>query len=149
MATGALGHLSIVILILRLLGPLILDSRLVKVVILALVGGGGGRSTRRVVALDPATDHDGLGISELKVDVLAVDAGELSVKLVRGLCLVDIETGAESAHGLVLATTAVVVWVLVDLATVAVKVVEEAEEAAEAGVGVVEAAVQRHLGRCG
>lgn len=149
MATGALGHLSTVALFLHLLSLLVLDRCLVGVVILVLVGDGGGQSSRRVVALDPATDHDSLRIRKLNVDVLAVDARELSVKLEGGFRLAYIEAGVESAHGLALAAMAVVVRVLVDLATVVVKVVEHAEEAAEARVGAVKTAVQRHLRWCG
>ncbi|KAL2260903.1 hypothetical protein VTK26DRAFT_4956 [Humicola hyalothermophila] len=77
----ALGLLRLGFLLL----PLLLRSRRVGIAV-------GGSS---VVALDAAPNDEGLGLGELNVDVLALEAGELAVQLVGGLGLADVEARGE------------------------------------------------------
>lgn len=124
---------------------------------LALFGEDASNLCRRgaggVVALNTAPDHNGLRVGELDLNVVTINAGELAVQLVCLLGFADIELGTESAGGLSMTTAAGLRGAALNLATVGVKVIEEAEEVGEAGVRAVGAVdttrEERHFGfRC-
>lgn len=140
---------------LLVLGLLILDGDLVRrVLVLAALGDGlaslavvleetRGRGSGGAGSLHLALDHNGLGVGELDAEVLAGNARELAVELVGIGRLADVELGGEGANGAARvagSVLVVVVAVTLDFARVVVKVIKEAEEGSEAGVGTVEAA---------
>lgn len=136
---------------------LVLNSRLMRMAALlsAALGDGTahsgvlemaavGRSAGRVVALDSAADEHGLGLGELDANILLGHTRELAMELIGVGGLADVKLGlpgwesGTSPMGLTLS-----------LARVAVKVIEEAEERREGGVGgllVVEGS--REEGHC-
>lgn len=131
---------------------LILDRGLVGTLVVLLLlllttlGDGGflvaldvaGRgSTRGVGALGVAADHQGLRVGELDVDVVTIEAGELAVELVAVLGLVQVELGAHNAGvaATVGARSIVGTLIALDLASVVIKIAEQAEQGSEARVG--------------
>lgn len=146
-------------LLLGFFGLLVGDGGLVAVVIVLTVAIGdgatgceafneaGGRSARGVVSLSATRDDDRLGLGELDVDVVFLDAGELTVELVAGIRLLHVEAWRKG--GQVAATVSLVAALGRDLATVVIEVVEETEERRERGLRTkVGSREQRHLG-CG
>lgn len=91
----------------------------------------GGRVALGAGALDPAPDLEGLGVGELHVHVFLADAGQLAMELVGRLGLGHVELGSEEAGARLAAAVGA------GLAAVAVKVVNEAEETLEVGLGDV------------
>lgn len=128
------------------LGRIIFDGGLVAIVVVVLDGGdaagggtldGGGRGARGVGALNTTLDDEGVGISELNVHILLIDAGKLAVELVGVLDFADIELGLEGLDGGM--TTAA--------GTVRVVIVEQAEERGE--VTASELSRKERHGSCG
>ena len=129
------NHLSA---LLHLLGGLVLHRRLVALARIGhvprdasvgFVGSFGG-----ILALGAAFDDEGVGVGELDVHVLLLDAGEFALEFIGGLVLADVEFGLEGADGGVGGEGAGV--------AVGGVVVEEAEEGSHFGVG--EAGEERH-----
>lgn len=152
--TGSSGsHRAVVLVDVVFNGGVVDSSRALRLALLGEVTGDlCGRGAGRVVTLNTAPDHNGLRVGELDLNVLPINAGELAVKLVCLLGLADIELGAEGAGGLGVTTAASLRGAALNLASVGVKVVEEAEEVGEAGVrtvGAVEATREERHFRCG
>lgn len=122
---------------------LILDSCVVGIVFLAVVGDGAsgfsaldeasGRSAGSVGALSLATDEHGLRLGELDMNIRLLHAGEFAVKLIELSGLADIKLGLPVAKAGAASASSVG-----SLARVAVEVVKETEERGEGSVGVVE-----------
>lgn len=148
--------------LLGLLGRLVLDGGLVARVLLvglAALGDGaahlgaaldeaGGRRARGVVALGPARDHEGLRLGELDVDVVLLDAGELSVELVGVLGLLHVEARGEGGSGAAGAMAGAGLGA--GLLGVLVEVIQEAEERGERGLrSKVGSREEGHFAGCG
>lgn len=118
------------------------------VVVVTLEQAGGGVAFG-VGALDLAADHDGLRVGELDVHVLLLDAGQLAVQLVGCVRLPQVELGREGRD--VVAAVARGRALGAVLRRVLVKVVDQAEETREVGLGgrVEAGAEQRHVAACG
>lgn len=112
---------------------LILDGRLVTLNLLCL-STVGWFLTRGVLSLDLAANVQGLGVSELDLDIFLFNAGELAVEFVAGLDLANIELGIEGASkaGALGALTTITVLVGVEV----VKKTEERVEGWRGGVVV-------------
>lgn len=151
-AIGSGGDRAVVLVDVVLNGSVV-DSRAMRLALLGEVTGNlCGRSAGRVVALNTAPDHNSLRVGELDLNILAVNAGELAVKLVCLLGFADIELGAEGAGGLGVTTATSFRGAALNLASVGVEVVEEAEEVGETGVravGAVEATREERHFECG
>lgn len=158
-----LGNSALLLgLVLGMLLGIILDRDLVGlVVMLAALGNSaarlgitvlkvaGRRSAGLVAALDVAGDDDGLRVGELNVDILAIDAWQLAVQLVRVLRLADVELWVEGAGADTPTLAAVGVRGTLDFAAIVVEVVEETEERGEAWVSAIEGTrEERHFGWC-
>lgn len=148
--------------LLGLLGRLVLDGGLVARVVLfglAALGDGaahlgaaldeaGGRRARGVVALGPARDHEGLRLGELDVDVVLLDAGELTVELVGVLRLLHVEARGEGGSGAAGAIAGAGLGA--GLLGVLVEVIQEAEEGGKRGLrSKVGSREERHVAGCG
>ncbi|ROV97667.1 hypothetical protein VSDG_04565 [Cytospora chrysosperma] len=148
--------------LLGLLGRLVLDGGLVAHVLLvgfAALGDGaahlgaaldeaGGRRARGVVALGPTRDHEGLRLGELDVDVVLLDAGELTVELVGVLRLLHVEARGEGGSGAAGAMAGA--GLSAGLLGVLVEVIQEAEERGERGLrSKVGSWEERHFAGCG
>lgn len=140
------------------LSALILNGNIVTV---ALLGDGSGSSftfdeasgwsARAVVTLGAALDGESVGVSEFDMDVLLVDAGEFAVKLVAVLYLLDIKAGSECLEEGSVAMAARTLGLTIDLLSVLVKLIEEAEEGVERGGGSVgneSSWEERHVACC-
>jgi len=86
-----------------------------------------------VGALRTATDDEGLGVGELDLNILLIDAGKLAVELVLSILLADVELGVECFGDLVGSAHNIAVRIA---ASIGVEVVKETEERTKANVGL-------------
>jgi hypothetical protein len=166
-ANAALGNPELNIILGLLSGPVLLDnlggslstlvlnSSLVSLVSLLAFGDGtlgwcilneaGWWSTGGIAALGVAFDGQSVGVRELDVNILLLNAGKFAVEFIGILDFLDIELGSE---GLQVTTDGAVT-----LATVLIEVIQHAEEGMEGGCGVggdERSWEERHLAfRCG
>lgn len=95
--------------------------------------------TRAIIRpCDVSLDQQDILLHELYVNVLALDAGDLAVELIRILGLADVEARAGAAAVPSSLGPALGFLLALDFAGVGVEIVEKTEESGEVGIGGVE-----------